>query len=224
VYVFNTKTGQLMRMDIGSTAFSAVNQAPVLFKGKEKTSGIELLGGGVVIKSDQNLAFIGMDGTLKYNKYFEAPGVSGLRKALLIASAVRAAYYSAAFATYSAAFGSAAQQIQVKDPMSKQTRDFAAGMSQGFGDISVQAGGYASSFIKQASARFKATTETPDYNIIMAAGEKGTANLLQVSKTTGEVMATIPLGKDKNPIYDIDMIDGRLYYMKDADTMECYQF
>jgi len=58
----------------------------------------------------------------------------------------------------------------------------------------------------------------------MAAGEKGTANLLQVSKTTGEVMATIPLGKDKNPIYDIDMIDGRLYYMKDADTMECYQF
>jgi hypothetical protein len=224
VYVFNTKTGQLSRMDIGSTSFAVVNQAPVLFKGKEKASGIELLGGGVVVKSDQNLAFIGMDGTLKYNKYFEAPGVSGLRKALLIASAVRAAYYSAAFATYSAAFGSAAQQIQVKDPMAKQTRDFAAGLSQGFGDISVQAAGYASSFIKQASARFKATTETPDYNIIMTAGEKGTANLLQVSKTTGEVMATIPLGKDKNPIYDIDMIDGRLYYMKDADTMECYQF
>jgi hypothetical protein len=58
----------------------------------------------------------------------------------------------------------------------------------------------------------------------MTAGEKGTASLLQVSKTTGEVMSTIPLGKDKNPVYDVDMVDGRLYYMKDADTMECHVF
>lgn len=224
VFVFNTKSGQLMRMDIGATTFSIMNQTPVLFKGKEKASGIEILGDGIVVKSEQNLALIGMDGPVKYNRYFEAPGVSGLKKALLIASAVRAAYYSAAFATYSAAFGSAAQQIQVKDPVSKETKDFAAGLSQGFGDISVQAAGYASSFVKQATARFKATAETPGYNIIMAAGEKGTANLLQVSKTTGEVMATIPLGKDKNPVYDLDMVEGKLYYMKDADTMECYQF
>ncbi|MFM7766825.1 MAG: hypothetical protein ACKO9S_03080 [Bacteroidota bacterium] len=79
-------------------------------------------------------------------------------------------------------------------------------------------------FIKKAGARFKATTETPSYNLIMAAGEKGTANLLQVSKSTGEVLNTISLGKDKNPIYDVDMVDGRLYYMKDGDTMECHVF
>ncbi|MFM9056137.1 MAG: hypothetical protein ACKOQY_05550, partial [Bacteroidota bacterium] len=194
------------------------------FKGKEKASGIELMKEGVVVKSDQNLALIGYDGTVKFNKYFEAPSVSGLKKALLIASAVRAAYYSAAFATYSAAFGSAAQQIQVKDPMSKSTKDFASGLSQGFGDISVTAAGYASSFIKRAGERFKATTETPGYNLIMSAGEKGSANLLQVSKTSGEVMTTIPLGKDKNPIYDVDMVEGKLFYMKDADTMECHVF
>lgn len=224
VYVFNTKAGQLMRMDISGTSFTVVNQTPVMFKGKEKANGTEVLANGILIKSEQNLALIGLDGNVIYNKYFEAPGVSTLRKALLIASAVRAAYYSAAFATYSAAFGSAAQQIQVKDPASKATRNLAAGLSQGFGDISMQAAGYASSFIKQASARFKATTETPVYNIVMSQGEKNTASLLQVSKANGEVLANIPLGKDKNPIYDVDMIDGKLYYMKDADTMECYQF
>jgi hypothetical protein len=223
-FVFNTKTGILMRMEFNNTSFTAVNTAPVEFKGKERASGIELMKEGVVIKSDQNLALIGYDGAVKFNKYFEAPSVSGLKKALLIASAVRAAYYSAAFATYSAAFGSAAQQIQVKDPLSKSTKDLASGLSQGFGDISATAAGYASNFIKRAGERFKATTETPGYNLIMTAGEKGTASLLQVSKTTGEVMTTIPLGKDKNPIYDVDMVDGKLYYMKDADTMECHVF
>jgi hypothetical protein len=224
VYVFNAKSGILMKMDVSGTSLTLMNTAAVEFKGKERANGLELLKEGVVVKSDQNLALIGYDGTVKFNKYFEAPGVSGLKKALLIASAVRAAYYSAAFATYSAAFGQAAQQIEVKDPSSKATKDFAAGLSQGFGDVSATAAGYAADFVKRAGERFKATTETPTYNLIMTAGEKGTANLLQVSKITGEVMSTIPLGKDKNPVYDVDMVDGRLYYMKDADTMECHVF
>lgn len=224
VYVFNTKSGILSRMGISSTSFTALNTSPVLFSGKEKVSGIEITDGGIVLKSDQNLALIAADGTIKFNKYFEAPGVSGLKKALLIASAVRAAYYSAAFATYSAAFGSAAQKIEVNDPLSKKSKDFASGMAQGMGDVSVQAAGYAGAFIKQASARFKATTQAETYNLILAEGEKGTANLLQVSKSTGEVLTTIPLGKDKNPVYDVDMVDGKLYYMKDQDTMECYSF
>ncbi|MFM7768238.1 MAG: hypothetical protein ACKO9S_10330 [Bacteroidota bacterium] len=224
VYVFNAKSGILMKMDVNATTLTPINSVPIEFKGKERANGLELLRDGIVVKSEQNLALIGYDGSVKFNKYFEAPGVSGLRKALLIASAVRAAYYSAAFATYSAAFGQASQQIQVKDPASKATKDFAAGLSQGFGDVSVTAAGYAADFIKKAGARFKATTETPSYNLIMTAGEKGTANLLQVSKSTGEVLNTISLGKDKNPIYDVDMVDGRLYYMKDGDTMECHVF
>jgi hypothetical protein len=41
---------------------------------------------------------------------------------------------------------------------------------------------------------------------------------------TGDTLAMIPLGSYKNPVYDVDMVDGRLYYMKDADTMECHVF
>ncbi|MFM9028857.1 MAG: PQQ-binding-like beta-propeller repeat protein [Bacteroidota bacterium] len=224
VYVFNAKSGILMKMAMNGTSLLPLNTVPVEFKGKERAGGLDLLKEGVVVKSDQNLALIGYDGSVKFNKYFEAPGVSGLRKALLIASAVRAAYYSAAFATYSVAFGSAAQQIEVKDPASKAGKDLAAGLSQGFGEVSVTAAGYASDFIKRAGQRFKATTETPNYNLIMSTGDKGTANLLQVSKISGDVLLTIPLGKDKNPVYDVDMVEGKLYYMKDADTMECHVF
>jgi hypothetical protein len=75
-----------------------------------------------------------------------------------------------------------------------------------------------------AQQRFKATTETPEYNLIMTSPDKTTVQLIQVSKITGEVQSTIQLGKDKNPKYDVDMVDGKLYYMKDAVKMECYKF
>jgi hypothetical protein len=224
VYVFDTKTGILHQMELSGTSFKPLNTVPVKFQGKETATGIEITASGIVVKSEQNLALIESNGNVKFNKYFPAPGVSGMRKALLIASAVRAAYYTAAFTTYSAAFGAGSQSIQVKDASSKATKDASAQISGIFGDAAVMGAGYTATYIKMAQQRFKATTETPDYNLIMTSVDKSTAQLIQVSKSTGEVLSTIPLGKDKNPIYDVDMVDGRLYYMKEATKMECYKF
>jgi len=224
VYTFNTKDGLLYQMSIDGTSMKPMNTTPVKFQGKESANGIEIMSQGIVVKSEQNLALIESNGNVKFNKYFPAPGVSGLRKALLIASAVRAAYYTAAFTTYSAAFGANAQSIQVKDPTSNASKEISSSLSQAFGDAAVTGAGYTSAYIKMAQQRFKATTETPEYNLIMTSVDKSTAQLIQVSKTTGDVLTTIPLGKDKNPIYDVDMVDGKLYYMKDAVKMECYKF
>ena len=60
--------------------------------------------------------------------------------------------------------------------------------------------------------------------LILTTETKKDSKLIQVSKADGKVMTTIPLGKDKQPIYDVDMVEGKLYYMKDAATMECYRF
>jgi len=60
--------------------------------------------------------------------------------------------------------------------------------------------------------------------LVMTAESKKDVKLLQVSKADGKVMNTIQIGKDKDPIYDVDLVDGKLYYMKDAAKMECYKF
>ena len=137
---------------------------------------------------------------------------------------MRAAYYTAAFTTYSAAFGATSQSIHVKDPGSQATKDVTADISRVFGDAAVTGAGYTASYIKMAQQRFKATTQTQEYMLVMTSETKKDSKLLQVSKTDGKVINSIPLGKDKQPIYDVDLVEGKLYYMKDGAKMEAYQF
>ena len=224
VYIFNTKDGLLYKMDVKATSPSPVNSAALKFQGKESPTGIEITSKGVLLTSDQNLALIDNAGNIVFNKYFPAPGNSGFRKALLIANAVRAAYYTAAFATYSAAFGAASQSIQVKDASSKATKDVTAAISRGLGDAAVTGGKYTASYIKMVGERYKATTQARDYMLIMTAESKSDIRLVQVSKTDGSILNSIQIGKDKDPVYDVDLVDGKLYYMKGATQLECYKF
>ena len=224
IYIFNTKDGFVYVMNPNETSVKAINTVPVKFGGKEDANGIEVTEQGILLKSEQNIALMDKSGTIKFNKYFPAPGLSGFKKALLIASAVRAAYNTAALTAYSAAFGGASQSIKVKDADSKIAKDATASVSVMFGEAAASGVGYTVNFIKQANQRFKATSETPNYMLIMTAESSKNIKLVQVSKTTGEVLNTIQIGKDKDPIYDVDMVEGKLYYMKDATKMECYKF
>jgi len=224
VYVFNTKDNLLYSMEANGSELKALSTVPVEFQGKEKAKAIEITANGILITSDQNLALFDTKGAVVFNQYYVAPTISDFKKALLIASAVRAAYYTAAFTTYSAAFGATSQSIHVKDPGSKATKDVTADISRIFGDAAVTGAGYTATYIKMAQQRFKATTQTQDYMLVMTSETKKESKLLQVSKSTGKVMNTIQLGKDKQPIYDVDLVEGKLYYMKEGTNMECYQF
>jgi hypothetical protein len=224
IYVFNTKDKLLYRMDVTGTAIKAFSTTPVEFQGKEKPTALEITSYGILLSSEQNLALYDTKGGVVYNQYYPAPGISDFRKALLIASAVRAAYYSAAFATYSAAFGAASQSIQVKDSRSKATKEVTADISRAFGDATVTGVNYTAQYIKMAQQRFKATTQTQDYMLVMTSETKKDAKLLQVSKADGKIKNTIWLGRDKDPVYDVDMVEGKLYYLKDGGKMEGYQF
>jgi hypothetical protein len=224
VYIFNAKDGLVYQMDVNATSVKPVNTVPVKFQGKEIPYAIEITDKGVLLTSDQNLALVDNSGAIVFNKYFPAPGNSGFRKALLIANAVRAAYYTAAFATYSAAFGAASQSIQVKDAQSKATKDVTAAVSRGLGEAAVTGGKYTASYIKMVGERYKATTQARDYMLVMTAESKNDIRLVQVSKKDGSVMNTIQIGKDKDPVYDVDLVDGKLYYMKGSTQMECYKF
>jgi hypothetical protein len=224
VYVFNTGDNLLYFMPAGETAFKALSSAPVVFQGKEVPKSIEITSAGILITSDQNLALFDTKGAVVFNQYYVAPGISDFKKALLIASAVRAAYYTAAYTTYSAAFGAASQSIQVKDASSKATKDVTAEISRVFGGAAVTGASYTATYIKMAQQRFKATTQTQDYMLVMTSETKKDSKLLQVSKTNGKVLNTIQLGRDKEPIYDVDLVEGKLFYMKEGSKMEAYQF
>src|SRR4029079_803642 len=120
--------------------------------------------------------------------------------------------------------GVTSQAIAVKDSKSKATKEVTGDISRVFGEASVTGAAYTERYIKMAMQRFKATTHTQDFMLIMTSESKKDSKLLQVSKSTGKIVNTIQLGKDKEPVYDVDMVDGKLYYMKDAAKMEGYKF
>jgi outer membrane protein assembly factor BamB len=221
-YVFNTKDGLLYSVPAAGGSARALSTAPLEFEGKEKPTRLEHTDAGLVLSSEQNLALLGPDGGVKYRKYFPAPRESGLVRALKYASAVRAAYYSAAFGYTSAAFGSAAQNIQVTDATSAETRDLAAGLSAGFGDIAQQASNATKRFWQEANARFKASATTNDIHFLMTEAGKGTYALKALHKHDGGEAATIPLGSDKSPRYEVDGITNAVYLV-DGGTVKCFR-
>ena len=82
---------------------------------------------------------------------------------------------------------------------------------------------YAKKAFSQAAARFKATLRGRDYVMTMVAGDKKNHGLVKVSKDTGEIVATIDMGKDKQPKYGVDDISGRVIYRPAESQVVCYQ-
>jgi outer membrane protein assembly factor BamB len=221
-YVFNTKDGLLYAVPASGGSARAVSTVPVAFEGKEKPTRLEHTEAGLVLSSDQNLALLGADGSAKYRKYFPAPRESGLVRALKYASAVRAAYYTAAFGYTSAAFGNAAQNIQVTDANSANAKELAGDLSTGFADLTQQAGSATKRFWQEAGARFKASSTTNDIHFVMTESGKGSYALKALHKHDGGEAATIPLGSDKSPRYEVDGITNAVYLV-DGTAVTCYR-
>ena len=116
-----------------------ISATPIAFEGKESPRSIELRENGIFINSDQNVALVGYDGTQVYKNYYPAPREPGLKRALLYAQAVRAAYIGANSYYASAAFQSAAPKAS--DPV-------AGAVFQGVGEAYGQLGDAASDFAK----------------------------------------------------------------------------
>lgn len=221
-YVFNTKDGLLYSVAQGGGAVRALGQAPVVFEGKEKPTALEGSAEGLVLSSDQNLAVLGTDGSLKYRTYLPAPRESGLVRALKVASAVRAIYAAAAYSYTSAAFGAASQSIRVTDAGSAAARDITGAVSQLYGEGAMAATGAAARFFQEANARFKATTTTAELHFVMTTEGKGVNVLKALRRSDGGEAASIPLGIEKEPRYEVDAFTNAVY-LAEGDGVKGYR-
>ncbi|HYG50023.1 MAG TPA: PQQ-binding-like beta-propeller repeat protein [Flavobacteriales bacterium] len=223
-YVFNLKDNLLYEVDPSNGTAKALNTAPVEFQGKEDATRAEAVADGVVISSDQNIALIDYKGSVKFTKYFAAPRESGLKRALLYANAVYGAYATMVYGMSSAAFGAVSQSIQVKNSNDKLAKDVTGAVSNVYGDASKSAMGFTGKMLAAANKRFKATQGTNDYMYIMTEVAKKQYALVRVSKKTGETLSTIDLAKDKTPIYEIDGVENRVFYLYKDNVIRGYKF
>lgn len=220
-FVFNTKDGLLYSMPNGGGTLTAMSTTPVKFEGKEDATHLECVPGGIVVSSDQNVALISEAGQVQYSKYFPAGRESGLNRALKYASAVRAAYYTAAFGYTSAAFGAASQGIEVRDAGSAATREVTSAISDVYGDAANSGLEATKRFLKEANERLKATTATNEVQFMMTDAGKREYQLVALKKADGSVIGTIPLGQDKEPAYEVDGFDNTVYLV-DGDAVKAY--
>lgn len=218
IYIFDTKRLLLNKVDPGTGEVTELTAEKLKFNGKENPEALELRDNGILLTSEQNIALYGEDGNLKFHEYYEAPGESGLKKALLVAQAVRAAYIGANAYVAAGTLQAAAPQVAEEDAVS-------GALVQGFGTMYEELGNSASDFAKEslqrATARFKATAETRDYMIMLSKVDKDN-KLLKVSKNTGEVEASIDLGKEKEPKYAVDEVTGKIFNQTGENQIACY--
>jgi len=220
IYVFDTKENNVVAIDKNEASVKTLTTIPIKFNGKEDPARMELSDQGIFISSDQNIALVGYDGKIVYQNYFEAPKESGLKKALLYAQAVRAAYIGANAYYAAGVLQNAAPKVGEEDAV-------AGAVVQGFGKVYQELGDAAADYtvaaFKRANQRFKATAEGRDFLIILAQKDKTNA-LLKVSKITGKEEGFIDLGKDKEPVYSVDDITGQIFQKTASGEITSYKF
>lgn len=220
VYAFNLNDNTLLALD-KSTAALKILTTGIKFEGKESPQKIELRDNGILVTSSQNIALVGFDGKIVYQKYFEAPREPGIIRALQYAQAVRAAYISAAAYSASAAFQSAGEQAKANNEQSGGV--MLEGIGSAYGELGNAASDFARKSWQAANMRFKATQNADNYVIVLAQQEKNNV-LLKINKATGTTEGTIDLGKDAAPNYTMDGITGMVFYSSGVGSLVGYKF
>lgn len=151
------------------------------------------------------------DGSLRWKKYWEAPGMSMAAKIALrvgqAAMIAMAASSAAASSQHRTAYGGDTYYSKM---YAQQAEDLAKGASM-LGD--------------EAKKLFTASKSKGDIKMILsrvgAGGQAKSSGLVKVDKATGEELGTLQLG-DKEPIYDFDPISGQVFFKADKKQIISY--
>jgi len=197
-YVYADK--KIYKIDIATGSYEELAK-DVKFEGKEIPSSLRITDDGFLLTSSQNVMMVGFDGSQKFHTYHKAPG-SGLFAKIASTAVMTAVNVGSAASAYSRA----------------QTNAHRSGTGYGSASYSLMTSN------PYMSKRFKATKNADNYSYMLGDikvdGEKG-PGIAKVNKQTGETEKKIIL-KDKKPVYEVDSIESKLFYVKDKKTINCY--
>ncbi|MEP2025141.1 MAG: PQQ-binding-like beta-propeller repeat protein [Reichenbachiella sp.] len=204
--------GDLYDVDLFSGDYSVlIGKLDKQFEGDEEPASIELVDGGYLISSSQNLFMFETDGSLRWKKYWEAPGMSMAAKIALrvgqAAMIAMAASSAAASSQHKTAYGGDTYYSKM---YAQQAEDLSKGASM-LGD--------------EAKKLFTASKSKGNIKMILsrvgAGGQAKSSGLVKVDKATGEELGTLLLG-DKEPTYDFDPISGQVFFKADKKQIISY--
>ncbi len=218
LYVYDIREAHLKKFN-KETADIRIASPAIEFEGKEIPRFVERRNDGIFLHSDQNVALVNFDGDKVFQKYYAAPKEPGLKRALLYAEAVRAAYISANAYAASSQLQSVSARAHAQDPAAGALVD---GMGQMYGQLGDAASDFAKQSWSQANARFKATSNARDFMVVLTELEKKNNALVVVSKSTGEILSFISLGTERLPDYAMDDITGKVFYRTSSNTIAGY--
>lgn len=219
LYAYAGKAGALHRLDLDRAALATVSAAPVRLEEDEAPLAIEADGDRVTVLSSQNVIAWKTDGSLLFHAYHPSPRLPGLMRALYRAEQVRLAMASAAAGMGAAAFAGASTRTS---PGSVD-RVVTASAASGYAQASQQAAFLSARYGEAARTRFKATAVSRDFVFMMVKQAKG-YGLARVDKGTGRIESIIDLGRDKDPIYEVDAVSNLIFYRPTPDTVSGYRF
>ncbi len=223
IIVFNLKDKILYKVDASSGAASPLS-AEIEWEGKDMATKLEKRPEGYLISGDQNMVLVDDGGSVIYNKYFPAPVDNGWKKALYWANAIFSAYASLVYSANAGLYGAVSQNIKVATVGDKMAKDITKKIADAYGDASKSSFKYSVKMVEKALQRYNATQQSNDFTFILTTVDKKTAQLIRVHKKSGEIVNTIPLDKDKTPMYELDGLDNRVFYKSASNKIEGYQY
>lgn len=186
--------GELFSINVADG--TAASLAKFRFKGNEVPGTLEVLNNNYLLLSSQNVMMFDRSGAMKYHSYFSAPAASGWSK------------FASTTALMAANAASAANA---------HSRAMSSGQDQSYSLVTSN---------PALSKRFKASTNANAYASILTSvesdGQKG-PGLVKVEKSTGKEVARVRLD-DKTPQYEMDDVEGRVFFMKSEKQIICYRF
>jgi hypothetical protein len=190
----------------GSNGEYGLLAGDVKFDWKEDPTSISVRNGGVLLTSEQNLTMLDFEGKEKWHVYHKPPGISTVGKIFMTAMAVGS---TAMMSAYS--YGAGASRAQL-GPYHSNTRTL-ENYADGFQNLAVAS-------FQELGKRFKATKATENSAFILTKLDDG-VGLVKIDKDSGQKVSEIVLN-DKKPVYEVDDIEGILYFKSKGNTISAY--
>ncbi len=139
-------------------------------------------------------------------------------RALALAEAIKGVYVGVALGVASASYASMASTTE--NAAFKEATTTASAIT---GEAAVYSFAYTGKALADFNRRYKATTATENYLVVLSEVAPRDFKLLQVDKRTGKTISSLDLGKDRDPVYELDFVDHYLYHQSGNSEITCFK-